>query len=112
MEGPAQLADFIAGMMDISAAEKQKLLETFDLKTRLDRLLELLAHRIEVLKVSRDIDARTQESLDDRNRKHLLRERMRTIKRNLARKTRVGGSRRDRQGDRRCENAGGCREAG
>ena len=83
VEGPAQLADFIAGMMDISAAEKQKLLETFDLKTRLDRLLELLAHRIEVLKVSRDIDARTQESLDDRNRKHLLRERMRTIQKEL-----------------------------
>ena len=83
VEGPAQLADFIAGMMDISAEEKQKLLETFDLKTRLDRLLELLAHRIEVLKVSRDIDARTQESLDDRNRKHLLRERMRTIQQEL-----------------------------
>jgi ATP-dependent Lon protease len=70
-------------MMDISAAEKQKLLETFDLKTRLDQLLELLAHRIEVLKVSRDIDNRTKESLDDRNRKHLLREQMRTIQKEL-----------------------------
>ncbi|HUL93986.1 MAG TPA: endopeptidase La [Burkholderiales bacterium] len=83
VEGPARLADFIAGLMDISAAEKQKLLETFDLKTRLDRLLELLAHRIEVLKVSRDIDERTKESLDDRNRKHLLREQMRTIQKEL-----------------------------
>jgi ATP-dependent Lon protease len=83
VEGPTRLADFIAGMMDISAAEKQKLLETFDLKTRLDQLLELLAHRIEVLKVSRDIDNRTKESLDDRSRKHLLREQMRTIQKEL-----------------------------
>jgi len=83
VEGPGRLADFIAGLMDISAAEKQKLLETFDLKTRLDRLLELLAHRIEVLKVSRDIDERTKESLDDRNRRHLLREQMRTIQKEL-----------------------------
>jgi ATP-dependent Lon protease len=83
VEGAAQLADFIAGLMDISAEEKQALLETFDLKTRLDKLLELLSHRIEVLKVSREIDERTRGSIDDSNRKHLLREQMRTIQKEL-----------------------------
>src|SRR3989441_5408989 len=83
VEGPARLADFIAGLMDIGLEEKQALLETFDLKARLDKLLELLSHRIEVLKVSREIDARTRESLDDTNRKHLLREQMRTIQKEL-----------------------------
>ncbi len=83
VEGPAPLADFIAGLMDISAEEKQALLETFDLKTRLDKLLELLTHRIEVLKVSREIDERTRESIGDTNRKHLLREQMRTIQKEL-----------------------------
>ena len=83
VEGPARLADFIAGLMDVSAEEKQALLETFDLKARLDKLLELLAHRIEVLKVSREIDERTKESIDDRNREHLLREQMRTIQKEL-----------------------------
>jgi ATP-dependent Lon protease len=83
VEGPAQLADFIAGLMDISAEEKQALLETFDLKARLDKLLELLSHRIEVLKVSREIDERTRESIGDTNRKHLLREQMRMIQKEL-----------------------------
>ena len=83
VEGPAQLADLIGGLMDIGPEEKQALLETFDLKARQDKLLDLLAHRIEVLKVSRDIDARTRESIDDRNRKHLLREQMRTIQSEL-----------------------------
>src|SRR5215471_20884322 len=69
VEGPARLSDFNAGLMDISAEEKQSLLETFDLKTRLDKLLEFLSHRIEVLKVSREIDERTRESIDDSNRK-------------------------------------------
>jgi ATP-dependent Lon protease len=82
-EGPARLADFISGMIDIGAPEKQALLETFDLKTRLDKLLEMLTHRIEVLKVSRDIDERTKESIGDINRKHLLREQMRTIQKEL-----------------------------
>jgi ATP-dependent Lon protease len=83
VEGPARLSDFIAGLMDITAEEKQALLETFDLKTRLDKLLELLSHRIEVLKVSREIDERTRESIDDSNRKHLLREQMRQIQKEL-----------------------------
>ncbi|MFI4888787.1 MAG: endopeptidase La, partial [Burkholderiales bacterium] len=79
----ARLADFIAGLMDVSAEEKQALLETFDLKARLDRLLQLLSHRIEVLKVSREIDERTRESISDVNRKHLLREQMRQIQKEL-----------------------------
>ena len=83
VDGPARLADFISGLIDIDVQEKQKLLETFDLKTRLDKLLDLLAHRIEVLKVSRDVDARTKESLGDRNRSHFLREQMRTIQKEL-----------------------------
>jgi ATP-dependent Lon protease len=83
VEGAARLADFISGLMDVSAEEKQALLETFDLKARLDRLLETLARRIEVLKVSRDIADRTRESIGDVNRKHLLREQMRTIQKEL-----------------------------
>ena len=83
VEGAGRLADYIAGLMDISNVEKQALLETFDLKVRLDRLLELMSHRIEVLKVSRDIDTRTRASIDDRNRQHLLREQMRTIQKEL-----------------------------
>src|SRR5260221_176350 len=75
--------DFVAGMMDIGADEKQALLETFDLKTRLDKMLELLSHRIEVLKVSKEISDRTRESIDDANRKHLLREQMRSIQKEL-----------------------------
>ncbi|MCL4763133.1 MAG: endopeptidase La [Burkholderiales bacterium] len=83
VEGSAKLADFIAGMMDISAQEKQALLETFDLRARLDKLLDLLSHRIEVLKVSKEIDERTRESISDANRKHLLREQMRAIQKEL-----------------------------
>jgi ATP-dependent Lon protease len=83
IEDPAQLADFIAGLMDINAEEKQALLESFDLKVRLDKLLDLLAHRIEVLKVSRDIDERTRATIGEANREHLLREQMRAIQKEL-----------------------------
>ncbi len=83
IQSASQLADFIAGMIDIPPAEKQGLLETFDLKARLDKVLELLARRIEVLKVSQEVEQRTRESLGDANRKHLLREQMRSIQKEL-----------------------------
>ena len=83
LEGPSALADFIAGMMDVTAEEKQALLETFDLEARLDKLLDMLSHRIEVLKVSKEIDERTRESLGDMNRKALLRQQMRQIQKEL-----------------------------
>jgi ATP-dependent Lon protease len=83
LEGPSALADFISGMMDVSAEEKQSLLETFDLTARLDKLLDMLSHRIEVLKVSKEIDERTRESLGDLNRKALLRQQMTQIRKEL-----------------------------
>ena len=83
VEGASALADFIAGMMDVGAEEKQALLETFDLKARLDKLLDLLTHRIEVLKVSKEVNEKTRESIDVANRKHLLREQMRAIQKEL-----------------------------
>ncbi|MGH8802992.1 MAG: endopeptidase La, partial [Casimicrobiaceae bacterium] len=83
VDGAARLADFVAGLMDATVEEKQSLLEMFDLRTRLDKLLEMLSHRVEVLRVSREVEERTRESITDVNRKHLLREQMRTIKKEL-----------------------------
>jgi len=83
IDDPAQLADLIGSLMDSTIEERQALLETFDLTARLDKLLDLLARRIQVLKVSRDVTARTSETIGDLNRKHLLREQMRTIQKEL-----------------------------
>jgi ATP-dependent Lon protease len=83
LDSPAQLADVISSLLDLPAEEKQPLLEMFDLRARLDKLLEVLARRIEVLKVSQDVAQRTREAIGDVNRKHLLREQMRTIQKEL-----------------------------
>src|SRR5258706_2207215 len=83
MSSPGALADLVAGVMDIEVAEKQALLETVDLQKRLDGVLELLAHRLQVLKLSREIDERTKTSLDDTQRKYLLREQMKSIQKEL-----------------------------
>ncbi len=79
----AALADMVAGLMDIKAAQKQKLLETVDLQQRLDAVLELLAQRLQVLRLSREIDERTKASMDERQREYLLREQLKSIQKEL-----------------------------
>src|SRR6202171_5020522 len=83
IESVPALADMVASFMDLKAADKQEILATFDLKTRLDRVLTLLGRRIEVLKVSRQIDERTREAFDERQKEAVLRERLRQIQKEL-----------------------------
>jgi ATP-dependent Lon protease len=77
------LADLIAGFMDITPSEKQEILETFTIERRLERVSAMLEHRLEVLRLSRQISDRTKETIDDRQREFLLREQMRTIQKEL-----------------------------
>src|SRR5580692_11301413 len=83
IESIPALADMVASFMDLKAAEKQEILATFDLKARLDRVLTLLGRRIEVLKVSRQIDERTREAFDERQKEAVLRERLHQIQKEL-----------------------------
>jgi ATP-dependent Lon protease len=83
IESIPALADMVASFMDLKTAEKQEILATFDLKARLDRVLSRLGRRIEVLKVSREIDERTREAFDERQKEAVLRERLRQIQKEL-----------------------------
>src|SRR6267154_3116137 len=74
MSSPAALADLVASVMDIEVSEKQNLLETLDLQKRMDAVLDKLAHRLQVLKLSREIDQRTKASMDETQRRYVLRE--------------------------------------
>jgi ATP-dependent Lon protease len=72
-------ADFIAGLMDISTDEKQEVLETLDLPQRLDKVLGHLMHRVEVLRLSQQINQQTKERMDENQREFILREQLKTI---------------------------------
>ena len=77
------LADLVAAYIDISAEEKQALLETVDVVARMDKVMRLLARRIEVLRLTREIGRQTKASLDERQREAILREQMAAIQRQL-----------------------------
>jgi ATP-dependent Lon protease len=59
------------------------LLETVSTEERLQKVLQILSRRIEVLRLSHEIGERTKEQLEDRERKFLLREQLKTIQKEL-----------------------------
>src|ERR687898_672399 len=83
VESPSTLADLISSFMDIKPNEKQELLENTDLKSRLDRVAELLTKRIEVLRLQRQLEEKTRDAIDERHKEALLREQLRQIRKEL-----------------------------
>ncbi|MEL7451453.1 MAG: endopeptidase La, partial [Pseudomonadota bacterium] len=83
IDSAAALADFVANFLDVDVEEKQALLETGDVLERLDRVVELLGQRMEVLRLSNEIDQQARESMDERQREFMLREQLKTIQKEL-----------------------------
>ena len=83
IEAPPALADLAIAYMDVKPEEKQEILETVDIAARMEKVSRLLAHRIEVLRLSQEIGRQTKVALDERQREALLREQMAAIQRQL-----------------------------
>src|SRR5258708_10187908 len=80
---PGMLADMVANLLDVKNEDKQALLETFDLRRRLDKVLALLGERVGVLRISKEIGDKTQKECNQRQREHVLREQKRQIEKEL-----------------------------
>jgi len=80
---PGALADMVAGFMDIQARGEAGILETVDVEQRLDKVLALLAHRIAVMRLSREIGTRTRRRSTKRQREYILREQLKQIQKEL-----------------------------
>jgi ATP-dependent Lon protease len=83
IDAPSALADLATAYMDVKPEEKQEILETVDISARMDKVSRVLAHRIEVLRLSQEIGQQTKAALDERQREVLLREQMAAIQRQL-----------------------------
>ena len=83
ISSPGALADLIAGLVELKVGERQAVLEAVDLIPRLDLVLGYLVQRLEVLRISRQIDERTKASIDGRQREFLLREQLKSIQSEL-----------------------------
>jgi len=83
IEQPGALADLAAGFLTISPEDKQHILETVDIRQRLDYVLSAVDEQLKVLRISQEIGAKSKEKIDKQQREYLLREQLKTIQREL-----------------------------
>jgi ATP-dependent Lon protease len=84
--GSSELVDQIATTLDASTKDKQQLLEIADVKLRIEKVIEHLAHEVKVLQIEKNIASKTQKKFDKSMRDAVLRERMKTIQKELGEK--------------------------
>lgn len=80
---PSELSDLIASALELKPQDRQELLEISDVKKRLQKLTELLAKEIKVLELEKKIASKTQERFEKGAREAMLRERLKTIQKEL-----------------------------
>ncbi|HJX59885.1 MAG TPA: endopeptidase La [Thermodesulfobacteriota bacterium] len=83
IKSPAILSDLVASNLNISTAEKQAILETFDVRERLTKVHLHLNKEIQVLELGNKIQSQVKEDMDRTQREYYLREQMKAIKKEL-----------------------------
>jgi ATP-dependent Lon protease len=84
IDDPSRLSDFIAANLpSLSSTEKQELLESLELKVRLERLNRQLAREVEVLQLRSKIQSDVQDQVTQSQREYYLREQMKAIQKEL-----------------------------
>src|SRR3989449_3886591 len=81
---PGRLADFIASSLStISTVVKQEVLETLDVRARMDSLNRILIKELEVLELGSKIQSQVQSEVGKNQREYFLREQLKAIQKEL-----------------------------
>lgn len=83
IEEPGRLADVITSHLTLKIKEKQEILETVDVRARLEKLLDILNNEREVLELERKINQRVKKQMEKTQKEYYLREQMKAIQKEL-----------------------------
>ncbi len=83
IESPSFLINFVSSNMNLSVEEKQKLLETNDLKGRALATLKYMNMEYHKLELKNDIQSRVQSDMSQQQREYFLHQQMKTIQEEL-----------------------------
>ncbi|AXI40257.1 endopeptidase La [Bacillaceae bacterium ZC4] len=86
IDEPGRLADIIASHLPIKLKDKQEILETFDVKERLNKIIQMLHNEKEVLQLEKKIGQRVRQSMERTQKEYYLREQMKAIQKELGEK--------------------------
>src|SRR5512146_1810501 len=84
IEEPGRLVDFIASSLPtLSTRDKQEILETADVRSRLEKINQHLAKELEVMQLRNKIQSEVQDRVQQTQREFYLREQMKAIQKEL-----------------------------
>ncbi len=83
IENPGELADRIASHLSVKIAEKQQLLEVFNVLKRLEKVYALMEGEISVMQTEKKIRNRVKRQMEKTQREYYLNEQMKAIQREL-----------------------------
>jgi len=105
IEEPGRLVDFIASSLpSLSTADKQDVLETTDVRVRLEKINQHLAKELEVQQLRNKIQSEVQDRVQQTQREYYLREQMKAIQKELGEQDE--GARDTEELRQKIENAG------
>ena len=83
LKNPSQIANNISSNLNIQIFEKQELLETLDLKKRLEKIHQLIEKETSVLSVEKKIRGRVKNQMEKTQREYYLNEQLKAIQKEL-----------------------------
>jgi ATP-dependent Lon protease len=84
IEEPSRLVDFVASSLpSLSTRDKQDVLETYDVRLRLDKINQHLAKELEVQQLRNKIQSEVQDRVQQTQREYYLREQLKAIQKEL-----------------------------
>ncbi|MCA0404181.1 MAG: endopeptidase La [Proteobacteria bacterium] len=91
IDEPGRLADTIAAHLTLKVEDKQELLETNDIGTRLERLMAVIESEIDLLHVEKRVRGRVKRQMEKSQREYYLNEQMKAIQKELGELGEEGG---------------------
>jgi len=83
IDHPGKIADFIASILNVERLEQQKVLETLDVKKRLEQVLLYIKKEQELLRIQKKIQSQINEKITKSQREYFLKEELKLIKSEL-----------------------------
>jgi ATP-dependent Lon protease len=91
IEDPEQLADIITSNLILKVEQKQEILNEFQPRLRLEKLLETLIREIDIMQIERDINIKVRKQIDKTQKEYYLREQLKAIQNELGDKEGITG---------------------
>jgi ATP-dependent Lon protease len=79
IDDPSRLSDTVAAHMSIKVAEKQQLLDTYNVQERMEHILSIMDGALDILQVEKKIHGRVKKQMERNQREFYLNEKVKAI---------------------------------